>query len=57
MTDDLSVFDDGPPIGMGHDGKVHSDPYCAAIAPLFSYEERHGELCDKCQERAKEDEE
>ena len=51
--DDLDVFDDRSTRGLGHDGNTHSDPYCAAIAPFNSYEARHGELCELCEERRK----
>lgn len=46
-----TIFDDGPPVGMGSDGRVHSDPYCAAIAPFGSAEARWGEICDLCAKR------
>lgn len=50
QDDDLSVFDDEP-LGLGADGDVHSDPYCATIAPLGSPEARHGEVCERCAQR------
>lgn len=45
-----AVFDDGV-IGLGPDGLTHDDPYCGTIAPLGSYEARHGEPCSKCEAR------
>lgn len=47
-ADELAVFNDGPALGVGHDGNTHSDPYCAMIAPLGSYEAQHGEPCGMC---------
>lgn len=38
-------------LGVGRDGQLHDDPYCGNIAPLGTYEARHGEPCGMCMER------
>ena len=45
------VFNDRPPLGLGADGRTHSDPYCATLAPMGSPESRWGEICDMCAKR------